>query len=131
MPILTGVAALTIVGCGSGDGASDSPSSPGVLANATGDSPFYLEEVSVRVAESFPVQLFLDVSGSAPTPCHFVAYVVEKDDDTIAVTITSQSSEQACAQVLDPRQVVIPLGPSELPVTVAVNDDEYVETIRP
>ncbi|MGA8045811.1 MAG: hypothetical protein WCA30_06035 [Dermatophilaceae bacterium] len=123
--------ALTVVGCGSGDGSPSSPSSQGVLADTTGDSPFYLENVSVRVAESFPVQLFLDVSGNAPTPCHSVAYVVQKDEVGIAVSITSQSSTQACAQVLDPRQLVIPLGPSELPVTVTVNDDEYVETVRP
>lgn len=131
-PILIAVViALTVVGCGSGDGSSSSPSSPGVLVDTAGDSPFYLKTVSVRVAESFPVQLFLDVSGNAPTPCHSVAYVVQKDDETIAVSITTQSSTQACAQVLDPRQLVIPLGPSELPVTVAVNEDEYVETVRP
>ena len=62
------ITTLTASGCGAGDGSSASPSSPPVLADTTGDSPFYLESVRVRVAESFPVQLFLDVSGSAPTP---------------------------------------------------------------
>lgn len=124
------IVALTTAGCGTGDGSSTSPSSQPVLAETTGDSPFYLESVSVRVAESFPVQLFLDVSGNAPTPCHSVAYAVQKSDDRIAVTITSQSSGQACAQVLDPRQLVVPLGPSDLPVTVDVNDGEYVTTVR-
>ena len=124
------IAALTMAGCGTGDGSSTSPSSQPVLSETTGDSPFYLESVSVRVAESFPVQLFLDVSGNAPTPCHSVAYAVQKNADRIAVTITSQSSGQACAQVLDPRQLVVPLGPSDLPVTVDVNDGEYVTTVR-
>lgn len=125
------ITGLATAGCGTGDGSSTSPSSQPVLSETTGDSPFYLDSVSVRVAESFPVQLFLDVSGSAPTPCHSVAYEVRKGDDTITVTITSQSSGQACAQVLDPRQLVVPLGPSELPVTVDVNDGQYVTTVRP
>ena len=136
MPITAPIAtasllALTVVGCGPGGGSAGSPSSESLLADTAGDSPFYLYDVSVRVAESFPVQLFLDVSGDAPTPCHSVAYVVDNAEQRITVTITSQSSTEACAQVLDPRRVVIPLGPSELPVTVAVNDDEFVETVQP
>ncbi|KAB7746520.1 hypothetical protein GA707_03260 [Nostocoides sp. F2B08] len=125
------IAALTASGCGAGDGSSSSPSSPPILSDTTGDAPFYLESVSVRVAESFPVQLFLDVAGSTPTPCHSVAYAVEKEDARIDVTITSQSAGQSCTQVLDPRQFVVPLGPSDLPVTVDVNEGEYTETVRP
>ena len=91
-------AALTMAGCGTGDGSSTSPSSQPVLSETTGDSPFYLESVSVRVAESFPVQLFLDVSGNAPTPCHSVAYAVQKNADRIAVTITSAGLPLAANQ---------------------------------
>ena len=129
--LLTVMIAALASGCGAGDGSSTSPSSPPVLADTAGDSPFFLDSVDVRVAESFPVQLFLDVSGSVPTPCHSVAYTVQKRETTIAVTVTSQSSMQACTQVLDPRQIVVPLGASDLPVTVDVNDGEYTETVRP
>ncbi|MFN2319841.1 MAG: hypothetical protein ABR500_09190 [Dermatophilaceae bacterium] len=99
--------------------------------DATGDAPFYLEAASVRVAESYPVQLFLDVTGSAPTPCHRIAYRIDASAAEINVAITTSSSEKSCAQVLEPHAFTIPLGPADLPVTVQVNDGEFVETVRP
>lgn len=103
----------------------------GLLAKATGDSPFFLDTVEVRVAESFPVQLFLDVTGDAPTPGHTVAYTVQVAGDAIAVEITTQSGEGASAAVLQPHRFAIPLGPAELPVTISVNDGEWTSTVSP
>jgi hypothetical protein len=138
-------AVLTVSGCGSSEspagGPPDEPvsdvpaagSGPGEgdpLSDTRGDDPFYLDSVSVRVAESDPVQLFLEVAGSAPTPCHAVAYEVTQTSEELDVTITTVASGEMCTQVLDPREVVLPLGTSELPVTVRVND-ELVETVQP
>jgi hypothetical protein len=136
------VAALAITGCGFAERSpsatpsqpsapSSSPSSEPVLADTVGDSPFYLDDVSVRVAESFPVQLFLAVTGLAPSPCHAVAYLVRTEPDRIDVTITSQPGTRPCAQVLDPRELSLPLGPATLPVTVDVNGGEFVEIVQP
>lgn len=112
-----------------GDPAGSGPSD--LLANTTGEAPFSIDTVSVRVAESFPVQLFLDVAGHAPTPCHRIAYTTEKRPDEISVAITTTSAEESCAQVLQPHEFVIPLGSADLPITVRVNEAEYVETVRP
>ncbi|NLJ54893.1 MAG: hypothetical protein GX344_12285 [Intrasporangiaceae bacterium] len=105
-------------------------SSDGLLADTTGDSPFYIDSVDVTVAESWPVQLFLTVHGNAPTPAHTVAYTVEQDGDTIAVHLTTQAGEGVAPQVLKPHEIVIPLGTAELPVTIDVNDGEFTETVE-
>jgi hypothetical protein len=138
-------ATLLAAGCGStttspggspDDPVTQSPGEPAgsptstLLADTTGEAPFYVDTVSVRVAESYPVQLFLEVVGHAPTPCHRIAYTVEEDRDGISVAITTTSPGEPCAQVLEPHEIVIPLGTAELPITVRVND-EHVETVRP
>ena len=113
------------------DDAADSGGSDGLLADTTGDAPFFIDEVNVQVAESHPVQIFLEVKGNAPTPGHAVAYTVEHAGDRIAVHITTQSNSEVSAAVLQPHEFVIPLGPADLPVTVDVNDGEFSETIEP
>lgn len=110
---------------------STGPAGGDLLADTTGDAPFYIDQITVRIAESYPVQLFLDVEGNAPTPGHAVAYTVQADGDQIDVTITTQSGEGGSAAVLQPHTFAIPLGPAELPVTIDVNDGEFVETVDP
>lgn len=102
-----------------------------LLEGTVGGAPFYIDSVGVTVAESHPVQLFLDVSGNAPTPAHTVAYTVEAEGDTIAVHITTQAGPGMAPQVLQPHSFVIPLGRADLPVTVDVNDGEFTETVEP
>ena len=111
--------------------ATDEPGDDGaLLPDTVGDSPLHLEEVDVRVAESFPVQLFLHVTGNAPTPCHRVAYSIETDADQIAVQLTTVASDGMCTQVLHPVDVTIPLGRADLPATVTVNDGAFVTTVE-
>lgn len=112
---------------GTDDDGNDGPGP--LLSDTVGDSPLYIDEIDVRVAESYPVQLFLDVVGSTPTPCHKVAYSVDTEADTITVQLTTVAQEGMCAQVLQPVQFAVPLGHAELPVTVSVNDGEFVTTI--
>lgn len=133
-----GTPAAPTVGAGATDdetdtaGADDAaPDEPDLLADTMGTAPFYIDSVTVRVAESHPVQLFLEVSGNAPTPAHTVAYTVDNDGDTIAVHVTTQPGEGMAPQVLQPHDIVIPLGRAELPVTVDVNDGEFTETVNP
>lgn len=130
--------ALLTAGCGSSTGSPggetpvDSPSTAaGVqrLPDTRGDSPFYLETADVRVAESDPIQLFLEVTGDAPTPGHTVAYLVEHDGDRITVEITTEAGEGVSPQVLQPHSFSIPLGTAELPVTVDVNAGQFVLTV--
>lgn len=118
-------------GAEAGDGDKGDTSAGDLLADTTGDSPFYVDSIDVTVAESHPVQLFLTVSGNAPTPAHVVAYTVEQAGDTLAVRITTRAGEGMAAQVLQPHEVVIPLGTAELPVTIDVNDGEFTQTVSP
>ena len=65
----------------------------------------------VRVMESFPVQIVLDVTGEKPTPCHEIFWTVEDDGEVIAIEMISQvAAEQTCAQVIEPFTIVVPLG---------------------
>lgn len=102
-----------------------------LLVGVRGDSPFHLDNAEVRVAESEPFQLFLDVEGNAPTPCHTVAYEVQEDDGEYAVHVTTVAGPGMCAQMLQPHSFSIPLGEApELPVTVDVNDGEVSLTVE-
>ncbi|HHU10794.1 MAG TPA: hypothetical protein GXZ60_12400 [Intrasporangiaceae bacterium] len=144
---MTVLGVLLLCACGSGPASPDEPatgptddptthgSEDGLLADTRGDDTFFLDTASVHVAESDPVQLFLEVSGHAPTPCHRVAYTVSTESadngtDEIKVVLTTVATDGMCAQVLQPHQFTVPLGTADLPVTVRVGDDEFVKTIR-
>ncbi len=65
----------------------------------------------VRIMESFPVQIMLDVTGEKPTPCHEVFWTVEDDGEVIAIEMISQvATEQVCAEVIEPFTIAVPLG---------------------
>ena len=65
----------------------------------------------VRIMESFPVQVVLDVTGEKPTPCHEIFWTVEDDGDVIEIEMISQvASEQVCAEVIEPFTIAVPLG---------------------
>ncbi|WP_131105208.1 hypothetical protein [Ornithinimicrobium sufpigmenti] len=102
-----------------------------VLAGTRGGGHFFIDSLAVRQAESDPVQLFLDVEGNAPTPCHTVAYEVDHEADAILVHVTTVEAEGvACTQVLVPYELSVPLGETDtFPVTVDVNDGEHVLTV--
>lgn len=109
------------------DDAAPTEGSEDLLADTTGDGPFYVDSATVRVAESYPVQLFLNVEGNAPTPCHQVAYTVDAAGDEIEVTITTVVEGDMCAQMLQPHILTIPLGSADLPVAVTVNDEHSID----
>ena len=95
-------------------------SSTGSLAIASGEanlggpgapSPVYVDSTEILYAESFPVQVFLLVQGSLPTPCHEPVWEVEDMGSTIDVHLWSLADpDQLCVQVLEPFEISIPLG---------------------
>lgn len=117
-------------GTGGGRMGDDGGGGDALRPDTVGDSPLHIDEIDVRVAESFPVQLFLHVIGNAPTPCHRVAYSIESGLDEIAVQLTTVASDGLCTQVLQPVDVTVPLGRADLPVTVNVNDGEFVTKVE-
>jgi len=65
----------------------------------------------VRIMESFPVQIMLDVTGEKPTPCHEIFWTVEDDGYVIAIEMISQvGSDQVCVEVIEPFTIAVPLG---------------------
>lgn len=117
-----------------GDSTEDSTEDPDgeVLADTRGGGQFFIDSLAVRQAESDPVQLFLEVEGNAPTPCHTVAYEVEQEADTFLVHLTTvEKGQMACTQVLVPYELTVPLGETDaFPVTIDVNDGEQVLTVN-
>lgn len=114
-----------------GDG-SDGGDENELLAETRGEGAFFIDSLAVQKAESSPVQLFLEVAGNAPTPCHTVAYDLEREGETIVVHLTTvESTDMMCTQVLVPHEFTVPLGRAEtFPVTIDVNDGEQVLTVN-
>ena len=75
------------------------------------DGEVWVTGADVRIMESFPVQIMLDVTGEKPTPCHEIFWTVEDDGEVIAIEMLSQvAAEQSCAQVIEPFTIAVPLG---------------------
>ena len=75
------------------------------------DGEVWVTGADVRVMESFPVQIMLDVTGEKPTPCHEIFWTVEDDGDVIEIEMISQvAPEQVCAEVIEPFTIAVPLG---------------------
>jgi hypothetical protein len=65
----------------------------------------------LRIMESFPIQVMLDVTGEKPTPCHEIFWTVDDDGEVIYVDMISQvAAEATCAQVVEPFTIAVPLG---------------------
>jgi hypothetical protein len=75
------------------------------------DGEVWVTSTDLRIMESFPIQVMLDVSGEKPTPCHEVFWTVEDDGGVIDITMISQvASDQVCAEVIEPFTIAVPLG---------------------
>lgn len=99
-------------------------------AEPTGeDRPAYISNVEVYVLESFPPQVSVEIQGDHPTPCHETLTEVTEDGSDYTVIVWSAAPEpgSACAQVLEPFEVVVPIGNGFEPgdYTVTVNGETY------
>ena len=90
------------------------------------EGPVFIDSTEILYLESFPVQVRLLVRGSLPTPCHEAVWAVDDLGSTIDVRLwSSVLLGQACAQVLEPFEVSIPLGAFESATSsVVVNGEE-------
>ena len=104
-------------------------SSPLPAAGAPG--PVYVESVDIRYLESFPVQVHMEVRGSLPTPCHEAIFEVQDLGDVIDVRLWSLADADAiCIQVLEPFEIVIPLGSYETADIPVVLNGEVVGRVQ-
>ena len=87
-----------------------------------------VDDITIQILESFPVQIHVQVSGNLPTPCHELGPIYQRFSDNafeIAIYVTQLQTFVACAQVLEPFQTAIPLDVFGLPqgrYQVRVND---------
>jgi hypothetical protein len=95
------------------------------LPSAGAPAPVYVDSVDIQYLESFPVQVQLVVRGSLPTPCHEAVFEVQDLGDLIDVRLWSLADADAiCIQVLEPFELVIPLGSYETAdIPVALNGE--------
>jgi hypothetical protein len=75
------------------------------------DGPVTISSASMRIMESFPIQVALDVEGTKPTPCHEIFWTVEDTGEVIEIEMISQAPPDAvCAQVIEEFMIAVPLG---------------------
>ena len=93
------------------------------------DLPAYISHVEVLILESFPPQVSVGIEGDHPTPCHETFTEVTEDGGDHAIMVWSVAPEPGsmCAQVLEPFEVVVPIGNGFEPggYTVTVNGETY------
>jgi hypothetical protein len=71
-----------------------------------------IENYDIRLAESFPVQVFVDVEGYLPDPCWEPQEpVIERDENRFVVTILAERDpEEMCPQLIEDYSETIALG---------------------
>jgi hypothetical protein len=75
------------------------------------DGEVMITTARLRILESFPIQVVLDVEGDKPTPCHEVFWTAEDTGTAIEIVMISQTAiGQVCVQVIEPFMVAVPLG---------------------
>ena len=84
-----------------------------------------VERIDILILESFPVQIFVIVSGYLPNPCTEIGPIIQtREGKTFFVTIKTYCSQEICIQVIAPFEEIIPLdvyGLSAGTYTVDVN----------
>ena len=117
--------------------AACSPAGPSPTAECESCDPIdpqgaiYIDRRDLLIAESYPVQISLHITGSLPTPCHSLNYSYQigsaADRFRIDVTAWSESDpEVVCIQVLDPLEISIPIpmdGAADGTYSVWLNGD--------
>ena len=75
------------------------------------DGEVWVTSADLRIMESFPIQVMLDVTGERPTACHEIFWTVEDTGETIEIAMISQvAGDQVCAQVIAEFAIAVPLG---------------------
>ena len=115
------------------------PVEPGYLPRTEDESRERMEievqTAELYMAESFPPQPFLHLSGELPTPCHELRILVNPPDDTDQIHVAVYAVIDptiVCIQVLEPFDISIPL--SNIPsgqFTVFVNGRKVAGLVMP
>ena len=75
------------------------------------DGEVWVTGADLRIMESYPIQVMLDVTGDKPTSCHEIFWTVDDTGEAIEIEMISQiASDQSCAQVIEQYVSAVPLG---------------------
>lgn len=115
VPILIGVLVLTVAIARVGAGDPHEPGNGSPPAGERRVEPVTIETINVNIAESHPVQVFVDVAGYLPDPCwEAPETVVTEAEPRFEVEIMAERDPgETCAQVIEDYQATIPLGSPE------------------
>jgi hypothetical protein len=111
MLIVVLVLIVAIARVGAGDASNDDQ-----RQSDTGDEyrvdPVTVESVEVRIAESYPVQIFVEVTGYLPDPCWEPQEpsVVQDGNQFIIEIMAERKVDEVCPQVIENYEHTISLG---------------------
>ena len=96
----------------------EQPRIPQPYAPAPGDDKLqrgnaFIGPVQINVAESYPPQFFLNITGELPTPCHQLRIRTSAPDGEHRIVVEAYSviePNAVCVQVIEPFNVSVPLG---------------------
>jgi hypothetical protein len=75
------------------------------------DGEVWVSSADLRIMESYPIQVMLDVAGDKPSPCHEIFWTAEDTGEVIEIEMLSQTaSDQTCAAVTAEFVIAVPLG---------------------
>lgn len=112
-PMLIGVIVLVILIASVGANGTDSgDTSDGPPGGERQVERVKIEQLDVRIAESFPVQVFVDVRGYVPDPCWEPQEpVVDEQGPRFEIEIVAErAADEMCAQVIENYETTIGLG---------------------
>ncbi len=116
---------LALVGCGAGDPTA-TPQPVGTPTAGLLEGQVPVDSIEIKVLETKPVQVQVDVKGNLPDPCTKINSISQsRDRNTFNVTIaTIREAGAACIQVITPFEQPVTLDVAGLPAgvyTVVVN----------
>ena len=89
------------------------PDMPSISAGSANRSNVYLNEISLVIRESYPIQVAVFLSGNLPTPCHELHADIQPPDDENRIYVdvyTTVDPNLMCIQVLQALDTTIELG---------------------
>lgn len=89
------------------------PDMPSVSPDSANRGNIYLNEISLLIRESYPVQVAVYLSGNLPTPCHHLVTEIQAPDDKNRIFVevyTTVDPNLMCIQVLKPLEETVELG---------------------
>lgn len=126
-PIFLTTLVLVIALAGTAAGDAQDPDNLADPSDEYQVSEVTIHTVDVLIAESYPVQVFVEISGYLPDPCwNALEPVVEQDGDRFEVEILGEREAGAmCPQVIENYDTTVSLGSPEPGVyLVSVNGVE-------